>query len=90
MCPPPAADVKRSRKVTSVPTVKETNIIRRHNRNSLCVWVFPSEDGGGWLVPLPNGNGWLHGDLAAALANAEWLSENFGGLPIQMPRSAAA
>jgi hypothetical protein len=64
------------------------NVVRLHSRRAACIWVFRGNEGA-WLVLLPNGHGWLHGDLDAALDDAEWLAENFGW-PIRMPRGAAA
>jgi hypothetical protein len=37
---------------------------------------------GGWLVLGERGRGWLYGDLRSALAEARWLSRNFG-VPIR-------
>ncbi len=50
-------------------------------RNAAVVWLTPERDGG-WLV-LTGSHGWHHGSSAAASADARWLAENFGGLPIR-------
>jgi hypothetical protein len=49
--------------------------IRFPTRRSVAVWL--TREGPAWLV-LAGDHGWLHGDHAAAVADAEWLSENLG------------
>jgi hypothetical protein len=44
------------------------------------VWMLQAREGG-WLV-LARGHGWLHDDRRSALADAQWLSNNFG-LPVR-------
>jgi hypothetical protein len=52
-------------------------IIRFPARRSSAVWLTRVERPPGWLV-LAGDHGWLHGDHAAAVADAEWLSKNHG------------
>ena len=59
-----------------------TRVIRFPARRASCVWVVL--DGDGWLG-LAGSHGWMHGTMAAALADARWLTRNLN-LPI---RSAA-
>jgi hypothetical protein len=49
-------------------------------RRAACVRLL-RETGGAWLV-LALDHGWLHGNRCAALADAQWLSQNLG-LPIR-------
>jgi hypothetical protein len=49
--------------------------IRFPNRRAASVWL--TREGPAWLV-LAGDHGWVHGDHAAAVADAEWLSENLG------------
>jgi hypothetical protein len=55
-------------------------VIRFPSRRSAAVWMLQAREGG-WLV-LARGHGWLHDDRRSALADAQWLSNNFG-LPVR-------
>ena len=57
-----------------------SSIIRFPPRRSAAVWLMRAREGG-WLV-LARGHGWLHGDRNSAIADAQWLAENYG-LPIR-------
>jgi hypothetical protein len=57
-------------------------IIRFPPRRAAAIFVI-NDDGNGLLVLAPNGHGWIHSDAATAIADARWLSANFGGLPIR-------
>jgi hypothetical protein len=56
------------------------SVIRFPARNAAAVFVMEARDGG-WLV-LAREHGWLHGDLASAVEDARWLSENLS-LPLK-------
>jgi hypothetical protein len=56
-------------------------IIRFPQRNAAAIFVREIP-GDGWLVLAPRGHGWLHGDLASAVEDARWLSENLS-LPVR-------
>jgi hypothetical protein len=45
------------------------------------IFVFPDLDGG-WLT-LAGPHGWLCGSRAEAIAEAQWLADNFG-LPVRV------
>ena len=60
-------------------------IIPFPTKRTACIWIT-REVTGAWVVLAPRGNAWIHGSRPDAMADAIWLSENFGGLPI---RSAA-
>ena len=55
-------------------------IIRIPARNIAAIFVMQAHEGG-WLV-LAGSSGWLHGDLASAVEDARWLSENLS-LPVR-------
>jgi hypothetical protein len=44
--------------------------------------VRARDDGGGWLACV-GASGWVFGSRADAIAEARWLSNNPGGLPIR-------
>ena len=55
------------------------NVVRLDPRRSAAVWL--TREGPAWRV-LVYGHAWLHGDCAAAVEDALWLSEN-RGLPVR-------
>ncbi len=64
------------------------SIVRFPQRRSSGIWVL--QDEGAWLVLAgSSSSGWLHGDAAAAFADAAWLSQNFG-LPISEDHTVTA
>jgi hypothetical protein len=58
-----------------------TVVVRFPPSRFAAVFVLSTADG--WLVLTPKGHGWLHATLGAARADARWLSDNLGGLPIR-------
>jgi hypothetical protein len=56
-----------------------TGVIPFPPRRLRAVWILPLRDA--WLV-LVGASGWLHGDLDAAIADADWLARNTG-LPVR-------
>jgi hypothetical protein len=58
------------------------DVIRFPGRRSRVIWLL-HECAGGWLL-LVGSSGWLYGDLFDAIAAAQWMSANLGGLPIRM------
>jgi hypothetical protein len=56
-------------------------LVRFPARHASCVWI--TREGPAWLVIAPSSHGWLHGDHHTARADAEWLAQNLGGLPIR-------
>jgi hypothetical protein len=52
-------------------------VVRFPLRRARSILIVRERDGGGWLV-LQNEHGWLHGDRRAAIAEAQWLANNFG------------
>ena len=56
------------------------NVERFPMRHSAVVWLLRHT--GEWMV-IAREHGWAHGDYAAALADAEWLSANLE-LPIRV------
>jgi hypothetical protein len=59
-------------------------IVRFPMRHAVVVWLLREFDA--WLV-LGGDHGWVHGDLAAALDDAEWLAANLQ-LPIRFREAA--
>jgi hypothetical protein len=55
-------------------------VIRFPDRRRAAILIVNDPDG--LLVLAPTGHGWIFGDAADAIADARWLSENFG-LPIR-------
>jgi hypothetical protein len=51
------------------------------SRRSRAVFVFPGTDDPWWVVA--GSHGWIHGNVASAWADAEWLSDNLG-YPIRL------
>jgi hypothetical protein len=56
------------------------SIERFPDSHQACIWILP--DDGAWLILAPGGHAWLHTSSTDGLADALWLSENFG-LPIR-------
>jgi hypothetical protein len=50
------------------------DVLRFPPRRSAAIWLT-REAAGGWLV-LGHGHAWSHGDCAAAVEDALWLSQN--------------
>jgi hypothetical protein len=61
-----------------------TAVIRFPPRRIAAVFICRERDGAGWLA-LVGSSGWLHGSRTEALAEAKWLSRNFG-LPVREVR----
>jgi hypothetical protein len=57
------------------------SVLRFPPRRSRAVWVFPGTDDPWWVIA--GSYGWIHGDVASAWADAEWLSANLG-FPIRL------
>jgi hypothetical protein len=55
-------------------------VVRLAPRRFFAILICPDRDGG-WLA-LAGAHGWLFGSRADALAEARWLSSNFG-LPVR-------
>jgi hypothetical protein len=60
--------------------MSSANVIRFPMRCAACIRLM-REASGTWLV-LAYSHGWVHGDRNTALADARWLSQNFG-LPVR-------
>jgi hypothetical protein len=56
-------------------------VLRFPLRQTGAILICKERDGAGWLVCARN-HGWLHGDRRSALADAQWLANNFG-LPVR-------
>jgi hypothetical protein len=57
--------------------MSSNHVLRFDSRRSVAVWLTRVERPPGWLV-LAGDHGFLHGNHAAAVADAEWLSQNLG------------
>jgi hypothetical protein len=66
-------------RVGKTPALSEC-VVRFPDRRRTAIFILDAD--GGWLVLGPRGHGWLHGDRAAALDDAAWLSRNMG-LPVR-------
>ena len=64
------------------PSPRPAATVTRFPR-SFAIWIFPEAEGG-WFVLAPHGHAWIHGDFQDACDDAEWLAENYGGLPIRI------
>jgi hypothetical protein len=62
-----------------------SNITGFPQRHAVVVWLL--REGDAWLV-MARGYGWVHGDLAAAIDDAQWLAANLQ-LPIRFIKAAA-
>jgi dihydrodipicolinate synthase/N-acetylneuraminate lyase len=58
-----------------------SHVVRIAPRRSSAIFVCTDSDGVGWLA-LAGAHGWLFGSRTEAIAEAQWLSENFG-LPVR-------
>ena len=59
-----------------------SNIVRFPLRRTGSILIVRERDGGGGLA-LVGSSGWLFGSRADAIAEAEWLANNFGGMPVR-------
>jgi hypothetical protein len=55
-------------------------LVRFPARHASCIWILRED--AAWLV-VAGSHSWVHGDYHAAHADARWLAQNFGGLPIR-------
>ena len=67
--------------------VLRDRITRFPLRHVAAVLVCRERGAEGWLT-ICGSHGWLFGSLAEARAEARWLSENLGGLPVRFVGSA--